>query len=94
MHRPAFDWDGGNEGHIAERGYVRQDIEDALADPYRLIGRSYDTSTERRRATLCATGTRVLIVITTLRQGKIHVVTAYPASRRERARYWEHREGE
>ncbi|MGH2588526.1 MAG: BrnT family toxin [Dehalococcoidia bacterium] len=84
-----FDWDGGNAEKIRDLHDVEPDeVEEALTDPDRISETVYNTATEKRRGILGMTETsRLLFVVYTNRGGRIRVVTAYGASRRQCARY-------
>jgi uncharacterized protein len=82
-----FDWDEANLAHIAEHGVARGEAEEAVSN--RPIDMGHQTRHgEARLMQIGATlSGRVLVVITTLRGGKMRVVTAFPANRAYRAFY-------
>jgi uncharacterized protein len=84
----AFEWDEGNEEHIAHHGVTSEEVEEAFFDPARLTVDVYNTTTERRRGLLGRTEDgRLLFVVYTRRAQAVRVVTARDASERHRRRY-------
>ena len=82
-----FDWDEANLEHIARHAVTRAEVEEVFAGPMVFI----DTDTEDGELRIveigqAATG-RVLKVVTTDRQDKIRVVTAFEPSAREAIEY-------
>lgn len=85
--RDEFEWDEGNEGHIAP-DVEPWEAEDAMRDPKRVPQSAYNARGERRWALLGATKAgRILFVVFTHRRGRIRVVTARDAVRSEKRRY-------
>jgi uncharacterized protein len=79
-----FEWDAANTAHIAKHGLVHQDVEQALADPELEPAVAYHTETEERFAYLGRTEDgRLLMIVLTLREGSLRVVTAHQANRRQ-----------
>lgn len=76
-----FDWDTGNIDHIAEHGITPAEAQQVvLNDPIDLQLQIW--SGEERIAQLGETEAgRILVVITTMRDDLIRVVTAYPANK-------------
>jgi uncharacterized DUF497 family protein len=86
--KPVFDWDDANIAHIARHNITPAEAEAVLlADPYDL---DYQVRNgEERVEQIGATGAgRILAVVTTVRRGKTRVVTAYPATKRQQAVYF------
>ena len=86
-----FDWDKANVAHIALHRVTPPEAEQVvLNDPLDL---SFETSSgEERTAQVGETDAgRVLVVITTMRDDLIRVVTAFPAAKRLRKLYIIHR---
>jgi len=78
---PEFDWDSHNEKHLKLHRVSRQEFQQVIAnDPLDL---EYQTESEEERfKSLGVTNKgRVLIVVWTVREGKIRAVTAYPAGK-------------
>ena len=87
-----FDWDEENSRHLRSHRVSPQEFEQVLwNDPLEL---EYQTeSGEERYKSLGITDAgRVLIVVWTLREGKVRAITAYPASRLYKQLYWERKE--
>ncbi|MGA9020618.1 MAG: BrnT family toxin [Terracidiphilus sp.] len=82
-----FDWDTGNLNHIALHGVSRVEAEQAvLNDPIDL--QFQDGTGEERVVQVGETNAgRILVVVTTMRDHLIRVVTAFPAKRRIRKVY-------
>jgi uncharacterized DUF497 family protein len=82
-----FEWDDANKGHIAMHAVTPQEVEEVFSRPVYEIPGNHD---ERRN--LCV-GTssrgRMLAIAYTMRKGRIRVVTAYPAHRKQRRQYAE-----
>jgi uncharacterized DUF497 family protein len=84
MQSLEFDWDDDNIGHLALRGIKPENAEQVI------LNRPLDLSTELRSGEerVAQVGEtdegRILIVISTMRGGKIRVVTAWPANERLR----------
>ncbi|HEY8057040.1 MAG TPA: BrnT family toxin [Terriglobales bacterium] len=77
----AFDWDTANETHIARHGVSRRQAEAAVT----IAPREYAVSLTGGEIRTAYVGPdedgRLLFVVVTPRQGKLRVVTAYPARR-------------
>ena len=82
-----FDWDTGNLNHISLHGVSRVEAELAvLNDPIDL--QFQDGAGEERVVQVGETNAgRILVVVTTIRDHLIRVVTAFPAKRRIRKVY-------
>ena len=79
-----FEWDEGNTDHIALHGITPVEAEQVYTNDPLFIGVEFREN-EWRSTCLGETGnTRVLLVVTTPREGKVRVVTAWPANRRWR----------
>ncbi len=85
-----FDWDEGNSKHIAEHGIMPKEAEQVVInDPidltFQVIGE------EERTLQVGQTDKgRILIVVTTWRDHKVRVVTAFPAPKQLREFYSRH----
>lgn len=82
-----FDWDDANVAHIAEHGITPADAEHVINnEPLDLTCNT--RKGEERIVQLGRTEAgRILVVVTTWRQEKVRVVTAYPAIERLRKVY-------
>lgn len=78
----SFDWDSANIEHIARHKIAPLEAEEViLNNPLDLGAETVDG--EERMLSLGMTNVgRLLIVVTTLRQRKVRVVTAFPATKR------------
>ena len=87
LREDLFDWDEANISHIARHRIAPEDAEHVLLnDP--VDGGTQDHAGEQRSINVGVTAAmRVLVVITTWRNERLRVVTAYPASPSARAFY-------
>jgi uncharacterized DUF497 family protein len=86
-----FEWDDANAGHLKRHRVTPSEFEELLQnEPLDL---EYETETgEGRYKSLGATRRgRILVVIWTLRRGRVRAITAYPAPKRLRTIYLRHR---
>jgi uncharacterized DUF497 family protein len=83
-----FDWDGANRAHLARHGVTPEEFEQGMKnDPVELV--SAEVKGEPRTKVAAITdGGRILEMVYALRRGKIRAVTAYPAKKRARERYY------
>jgi uncharacterized protein len=86
MH-PRFDWDEANSSHIAEHGVTQAEAEQVvLNDPLDLQVQM--RGGEERLVQVGETDAgRILVVVTTWREGNVRVVTAFPAKKKIRDFY-------
>jgi uncharacterized protein len=90
MNSLVFDWDDANIGHIAEHGVTPEEAEDVLLGDSLDLNFQADEGDEERWSYLGQTNSgRILQVVITLRGEKIRVVTAFDASRQDKALYLE-----
>ncbi len=84
MSKPEFDWDEENIGHFAHHQISPEEAEQVILNrPVDL--ESYIRNGEERTAQIGETdGGRILIVVSTMRDKKVRVVTAWPAKERLR----------
>jgi hypothetical protein len=91
MPEIAFDWDQWNiQENELKHGVSRLEAESAFYDPrYRLFEDEKHSASREPRYILYGRGleSRVLMVAFTLRAKRVGVITARPASRRERRIY-------
>jgi len=84
-----FDWDDENLNHIARHGVTREETEFVLKHRT-LEGEVQDWHDELRFTEVGMTAAgRVLLVVTTVRNDRIRVVTAYDANFRNRREFSE-----
>lgn len=89
-----FDWDEANITHIAEHDVLPSEAEEVIANnPLALDYSSQNAETRYREVGETLSG-RILVVVSTLRNEFIRVVTAYPPSRSLRLTYLKHKEYE
>jgi len=75
-----FDWDSANLSHIALHSVAREEAEEVLLGPAFELD-TYTVDEEERIEEVGATGRgRILKVVSTVRNGRVRVVTAYDAS--------------
>jgi uncharacterized DUF497 family protein len=75
-----FDWDDGNTTHLAAHGVTPAEVEQAMNnDPLDLDYAAIDDEERYRSVGLTNEG-RFLLVVWTVRRGKLRAVTAFPAS--------------
>jgi uncharacterized DUF497 family protein len=85
---PDFAWDAHNVAHIARHDVSVDEAQGAMHDPDLLPQRSYLRNNERRIEVIGSTyGGRLLDIVFTWRDGKVRVVTARDAKRKERRSY-------
>jgi uncharacterized DUF497 family protein len=84
-----FDWDDANVAHIALHGVLPEEAEEVIVNSPLDLG--YETRNDeiRLRQVGETVQGRILAVVSTLRDGRTRVVTAYTASRWLRASYLE-----
>lgn len=84
-----FDWDEANVTHLLTRHGVSPDeAEAAYADPRRQTISAYNVPAERRRGLIGTTADgRVLVLIYTIRESVIRIITARDADGAEKRRY-------
>lgn len=83
-----FDWDAGNEGHVLAHGVEPGEVEEALLDPDGFGIDAYDVPREQREALIGATEEgRILLIVYTVRGGKVRPITARDASGVQKKRY-------
>ena len=84
----AFDWDSANIDHIARHRVTAVEAEEALNDSHILwLGVGIERGEWRFEFVGQTAAGRILYVVVTRRGGRIRVVTAYRADRRERDDY-------
>ena len=76
-----FDWDANNIRHIARHGITPEEAEQVLANDPLELGSRIEAGEERFGNLGLTNSGRWLIVVTTLRNDKVRVVTAYSASK-------------
>jgi uncharacterized DUF497 family protein len=88
-----FDWDAGNVAHVQAHGVQPEEAVEAFyGDPVLL--RVHEIEGEPRSVILGKTSaSRILVVVSAVRDSKIRVVTAFPAKRKLRRLYEEAQNG-
>ncbi len=79
-----FDWDEQNIGHLALHRISPTEAEEVLMNRPRDIGSELRNGEERVAHVGETDAGKILIVVSTMRDGKIRVVTAWPAKERFR----------
>ena len=88
----AFDWDSGNsEKNLVKHGVTNAESEEALFDPSKRTWIDIPHSKNEKRYVILGKtkNDRVLFIIFTLRHGRIRVISARGASRKEKNMYEE-----
>jgi uncharacterized DUF497 family protein len=88
MEKLQFDWDDDNIGHLALRGIKQEDAEQVIQNRPCDLESSLRNGEERFAQVGENDAGWILIVISTTRDGKVRVVTAWPAKERLR-RYFQ-----
>ena len=87
-----FNWDDSNTNHIRRHRVTPEEAEQALAnDPIELAAVNRKGEARRLTAPACRDAGRLLAVASTARKGRIRIVTAYPANRKQRRIYEENK---
>jgi uncharacterized DUF497 family protein len=82
-----FNWDKGNRGHVAEHAVSPEEAEQVvLNEPLDLELQIHDGEERTLQVGETDAG-RILIVVTTWREQKVRVVTAFPANKKIRGLY-------
>lgn len=83
-----FEWDEGNEEHVARHGVEPFEVEEALLDSRRFGVEAYDVPGESRRAVVGATDAgRILFVVYAMRRERVRPITARDADDNDKRRY-------
>jgi uncharacterized protein len=86
-----FDWDDANEEHVGRHGVERWEAEDVFADTNRRALSEGVYFGERRYSMIGRTAAgRTLVVVFTMRTGRVRVVTARTPAARELRIYERH----
>jgi uncharacterized DUF497 family protein len=89
---PVFDWDEANLSHIAEHGVSPAEAEQAVLNEPVDLELQLRSGEERTVQVGETDAGRILVVVTILRDGKVRVVTAFPAKKKIRE-FYENQEG-
>ncbi|HEX5037883.1 MAG TPA: BrnT family toxin [bacterium] len=92
----AFEWDGGNDvKSYTKHGVSRQEAESVFQDDRKLhFSDPFHSKGERRYITVGRSAhPRILFIAWTLRGTKVRIISARPASRKERKVYEEKNKG-
>jgi uncharacterized protein len=87
-----FDWDEANIGHVAAHDVLPHEAEEVITSSPLDIDYSVRNGEIRLRQVGETLTGRLLVVISTLRNGLTRVVTAYPPNTLLRGTYLEYRE--
>ena len=82
---PLFDWDDANRAHLARHEIAPGDAEQVVLGASLPLEIEERSGEERHTALGETSAGRLLVVVWMWRQGKIRVVTAFPAKRKWRA---------
>jgi uncharacterized DUF497 family protein len=75
-----FDWDAENTEHLAAHKVTRAEFEQVMNHDPLDMGYDLIDGEERYRSVGLTNGGRLLLVVSTVRDGKVRAVTAFPAS--------------
>ena len=93
MQRDAeFDWDEANIGHVARHGVLPEEAEQVILTEPIDIGMEIVDGEERHLSLGATTRGRVLLVVTTWREERVRVVTAFEPIKRLIQFYYQERE--
>ena len=81
MVTPEFDWDRHNEKHLKLHRVLPQEFQQVLANNPLDLEYQTERGEERFKSLGVTNEGRPLIVVWTIREGKIRAVTAYPAGK-------------
>jgi len=76
-----FDWDESNIAHIAKHDVLPHEAEEVINDQPLYLDYSIEDGEERHRELGETYAGRVLVVVSTLRNERTRVITAYPPGR-------------
>jgi uncharacterized protein len=75
-----FDWDDGNTKHLATHNVTPAEFEQSMNNDPLDLGYELINGEERYRSVGITNGGRFLLVVWTVRDGKVRAVTAFTAS--------------
>ena len=87
MDAVLFDWDAANVSHIAEHAITTVEAEEVILNAPLDMGQQQRKGEDRLLQVGETKAGRILIVVTTIRNTKVRVVTAFPANRAYRDFY-------
>jgi len=85
-----FDWDQANRSHIAEHGVSPEEAEQVIFNEPLDLEAQIRNDEERTLQVGETDSGRILVVVTTWRDQKVRVVTAFPANQKIREVYEEY----
>lgn len=93
MNQPAieFDWDEANLGHIARHRVKPEEAEQVILNDPVDLGMEFVEREERYLSLGATSGGRVLLVVTTWREDRVRVVTAFEPIKRLVQFYYQER---
>lgn len=86
-----FDWDEANQKHVAEHGVTPFEAEEVVTNGPLDLEEQFRNGEVRLMQLGETDALRILVVITTWRENKIRVVTAFPAAPQLRKFYAAHK---
>ncbi len=84
-----FDWDEQNKTHLKSHRVWPQEFEQVIENDPLDLQYQVESGEERYKSLGVTNRGRALIVVWTLREGKVRAVTAYPAGKSYARLYWE-----
>ena len=84
-----FDWDEENRNHLKSHRVSPQEFEQVIENNPVDLDYRVENGEERYKSIGVTDKLRVLIIVWTLREGKLRAVTAYSAGKSYERMYWE-----
>jgi uncharacterized DUF497 family protein len=83
-----FDWDDGNQAHVARHDVSVKDVQDAILDPFCLLESSGVRQGELRYKVTGETSEgRIIVVVFQIRRGAIRPITSFTAPLNNKSSY-------
>lgn len=86
-----FEWDDANTGYLRRHRVSRDEFEELLQNEPLDLEYETETGEERYKSLGATLRGRILVAVWTVRRGRVRAITAYPAAKRFRALYLQHR---
>lgn len=86
-----FEWDDANAGHLRRHRVSQDEFEEVLRNEPLDLAYETETGEERYKSLGATLRGRILVTVWTARRGRVRAITAYPATKRLRTLYLQHR---